>query len=142
MRAAVIKILFLTQKSQMFLTVSLQTELSFVSILFIICTPTWLSQNILTYLFWKYVLKLPKEKYIASNSLQLIWTAFSFIFQAQSISFVSKFALQTEEYQFESQKILRSIEGKVTGFSMLLVFSSHHSSSCFSSGHQSFLCII
>ena len=61
MRAAVIKILFLTQKSQMFLTVSLQTELSFVSILFIICTPTWLSQNILTYFFWKYVLKLPKE---------------------------------------------------------------------------------
>ena len=56
MYAAVIQILFLTQKSQMFLRISLQIELLVVPILLITCTANWLSENILTCLFWKYVL--------------------------------------------------------------------------------------
>ena len=53
MFAAGIQILFLTQKSQILLTISLQIELLVVPILFIICTPTWLSKNNLTCLFRK-----------------------------------------------------------------------------------------
>ena len=53
MCAAVIQILFLTQKSQIFSTTLLQIELLIVLILFIICTPPWLSENILICFFRK-----------------------------------------------------------------------------------------
>ena len=71
------------------------------------------------------------ELQIASNSLQLIWKAFSFIFQASPIVRLSKFASQ--EYEDKSQKCSISNEGKTISLSMLSVFSSHHSRSCFPS---------
>ena len=46
----------------------------------------------------------------ASNSLELIWRTFSFIFQAPPILWVSKFALQ--EYGDKSPKYLTSNESK------------------------------
>ena len=51
MCTAVIQILFLTEKSQIFLTKSLEMELIVVPILSIFSPPTWLSESILTCLF-------------------------------------------------------------------------------------------
>ena len=60
---------------------------------------------------------LQEVRYTASNSLQLIWRAFSYIFQAPHVLYELKFAPQGHDE--ESQLYSRSIRDKAIGFAML-----------------------